>query len=60
MQWPKEKKRGNGTHTDVQNTTETKNSKTYTTNVIGTVGRKLWRYQIYCFWLPPMVSLIFS
>lgn len=45
MQWPKEKKGGNGTHTDVQNTTETKNRKTYTTKVIGTVGRKLWRYQ---------------
>lgn len=37
----KRKKRGNGTHTDVQNTTETKNRKTYTTKVIGTLGRKL-------------------
>ena len=41
----KRNKRDNGTHTDVQNTTETKNRKTYTTNVIETVGRTLWRYQ---------------
>ena len=45
MQWPKEKKRGNGTHTYVQITTETKISKTCATNVIGTVGRNLWRFQ---------------
>ena len=37
----KRNKRDNGRHTDVQNTTETKNRKTYTTNVIETVGRTL-------------------
>lgn len=41
MKWPKEKK-DNGSHTDVQNPTEIKNRKTYTTKVI---GRELWIYQ---------------